>query len=75
MTDEQINSLPLSEFMALRSRYLSEEKRRDKELRYILVAITGNKSLLQDSAVKPASMSELDRSAMEFSRRLADLGV
>lgn len=82
MSDEQINSLSLADFMALRSRYLAEQKRRDKELRYVLVALTGNKALLQDTkehvgpGPKPEELgAPLDKSAMEFSKRLASLGV
>jgi len=82
MTDEQIESLSLAEILALRARYIAEEKRRDKELRYILVALTGNKGLLHESNehAGPGPKAEemtapLDRSAMELSRRFAVLGV
>lgn len=56
--------------------------RRDKELRYIFAAITGNKSLIEDKrehvgpGPKPEEMTApLDKAAMEFSRRLSMLGV
>lgn len=76
MTEAQIETLSLAEVLALRSRHIAEQKRREKELRYILAALTGNKKLIQDSEVpKIPKATNLDQSAMEFSRRLAELGV
>lgn len=82
MSEEQIESLSIADFMALRARHIADLKRRDKELRYILVAITGNKNLLKEHSehMGPGPRPEtvkapLDKSAMEFSRRLAAMGV
>jgi len=57
--------------------------KREKELRYILAALTGNKALLNDQprehigpGPKPEELSApLDKAAMELSRRFAALGV
>lgn len=82
MSEAQIETLSLAEVMALRARYIAEQKRREKELRYILAALTGNKSLLQNTkehvgpGPKPEELgAPLDKAAMEFSKRLASLGV
>jgi hypothetical protein len=72
LTGEEIASLSLAALRAMIERHIEHMQYEDRQLRYILYAITGSRDILPDD---PPRKPNLDEDMMEVHRRLKALGI